>query len=56
MTKAFNSNASVNIVGLGEVLWDVFPDGPHFGGAGAKCDYHTLGACFEVLRSLNPKT
>jgi mannose/cellobiose epimerase-like protein (N-acyl-D-glucosamine 2-epimerase family) len=21
--------------------------------AGAKCDYHTLGACFEVLRSLN---
>jgi len=21
--------------------------------AGAKCDYHTLGACFEVLRSIN---
>ena len=21
------------IVGLGEVLWDVFPDGPRFGGA-----------------------
>ena len=20
--------------------------------AGAKCDYHTLGACFEVLRTL----
>jgi fructokinase len=23
------------IVGLGEILWDVFPDGPHFGGAPA---------------------
>jgi len=35
MTKAFNPNASINIVGLGEVLWDVFPDGPRFGGAPA---------------------
>jgi len=24
-----------NIIGLGEVLWDVFPDGPRFGGAPA---------------------
>lgn len=23
------------IVGIGEILWDVFPDGPHFGGAPA---------------------
>ena len=23
------------VVGLGEVLWDVFPDGPQFGGAPA---------------------
>lgn len=29
-----NSNRPV-IVGLGEVLWDVFPDGPRFGGAPA---------------------
>lgn len=26
---------SFNIIGLGEVLWDVFPDGPRFGGAPA---------------------
>lgn len=29
MTQVFN------IIGLGEVLWDVFPDGPRFGGAPA---------------------
>ena len=23
--------------------------------AGAKCDYHTLGACFEVLRVLEQR-
>lgn len=28
-------NTSFQIVGLGEVLWDVFPDGPRFGGAPA---------------------
>ena len=27
--------ARPTIVGLGEILWDVFPDGPHFGGAPA---------------------
>lgn len=26
---------SFNIIGLGEVLWDIFPDGPRFGGAPA---------------------
>lgn len=25
----------LKIIGLGEILWDVFPDGPHFGGAPA---------------------
>jgi fructokinase len=28
-------NNDFNIIGLGEVLWDVFPDGPRFGGAPA---------------------
>ena len=44
------------IVGLGEVLWDVFPDGPRFGGAPAnfvstiaalasgECDVHMVSA------------
>ena len=34
------------IVGIGEVLWDVFPDGEHFGGAPANVAIHAaaLGA------------
>lgn len=28
------------VVGLGEVLWDVFPDGAHFGGAPANVAFH----------------
>src|SRR5688572_30340894 len=34
------------VVGLGEVLWDVFPDGEHFGGAPANVAVHAaaLGA------------
>jgi fructokinase len=34
------------IVGLGEILWDVFPDGPRFGGAPANfaCHSAALGA------------
>jgi len=34
------------VVGLGEVLWDVFPDGPRFGGAPANyaCHAASLGA------------
>lgn len=34
------------IVGLGEVLWDVYPDGAHFGGAPANfaCHSASLGA------------
>lgn len=48
--------APFQIVGLGEVLWDVFPDGPRFGGAPAnfastckqlardKADVHVLSA------------
>lgn len=31
------------IVGLGEVLWDVFPDGPRFGGAPANYACHAAG-------------
>jgi len=29
------TTARRTIVGIGEILWDVFPDGPHFGGAPA---------------------
>ena len=34
------------IIGLGEVLWDVFPDGARFGGAPANfaCHAASLGA------------
>lgn len=40
------------VVGLGEVLWDVFPDGPRFGGAPANfvCSAARLGhGQFEVV-------
>ena len=32
-----------NLVGLGEVLWDVFPDAAHFGGAPANFACHATG-------------
>ncbi len=40
------SNQSKTIVGLGEILWDVFPDGPRFGGAPANfsCSASSLAA------------
>jgi fructokinase len=33
------------VIGIGEILWDVFPDGPHFGGAPANfaCSVAELG-------------
>jgi len=39
------------VVGLGEVLWDVFPDGPRFGGAPANfaCHAAALGAAAHVV-------
>ena len=40
-----------NIVGLGEVLWDLLPDGPQLGGAPANFAYHAqaLGANTSVI-------
>jgi fructokinase len=37
---------TVNVVGLGEILWDLLPSGPQLGGAPANFAYHfhTLGA------------
>lgn len=37
---------SFKIVGIGEVLWDLLPDGPQLGGAPANFAYHAhaLGA------------
>jgi fructokinase len=34
-SEIYKMNKYFNIIGLGEVLWDVFPDGPRFGGAPA---------------------
>jgi fructokinase len=45
--------AGFTVVGLGEVLWDIFPDGPRFGGAPANfaCHAAMLGAeAFVVSR------
>lgn len=43
------------IIGLGEILWDVFPDGPRFGGApaNAACSAAELarGSCRVVMAS-----
>lgn len=42
---------SFRVVGIGEVLWDLFPDGPQLGGAPANFAYHAhaLGAGAVVL-------
>ena len=37
------------IVGAGEVLWDVFPDGEHFGGAPANVTVHAAGLGAEAF-------
>lgn len=46
MKKSLKDNQSPRVVGLGEVLWDVFPDGKRFGGAPANfaCHAASLGA------------
>lgn len=40
------------IIGLGEILWDVFPDGPHFGGAPANFACSVAELAGEVADSL----
>lgn len=42
------------IVGLGEILWDVFPDGPRFGGAPANfaCHAAALGGTAEMVSAV----
>jgi fructokinase len=44
------------IVGVGEVLWDVFPDGEHFGGAPANVAMHAaaLGAESYMVSAVGP--
>jgi len=41
-----DGNAAFKVCGVGEVLWDAFPDGEKFGGAPANftCHSHSLGA------------
>jgi fructokinase len=42
---------SVKVVGVGEVLWDLLPEGPELGGAPANFSYHAyaLGARVQVI-------
>lgn len=40
------------IIGLGEILWDVFPDGPHFGGAPANFACSVAELAGDVVDSL----
>ncbi len=44
------------VVGIGEVLWDVFPDGEHFGGAPANVAMHAaaLGAESYMISAVGP--
>ncbi len=44
------------VVGIGEVLWDVFPDGEHFGGAPANVAMHAaeLGAEIYMISAVGP--
>jgi len=44
------------VVGVGEVLWDVFPDGEHFGGAPANVALHAaaLGAASCMVSAVGP--
>lgn len=44
------------IVGIGEVLWDVFPDGEHFGGAPTNVAIHAaaLGAESYLISAVGP--
>src|SRR6185436_14105966 len=37
-----------NTVGLGEVLWDLLPDGPQLGGAPANFTYHARSLGLEA--------
>jgi len=49
--KEFKVTKRQQIVGIGEVLWDVFPDGPRFGGAPANfsCSAKEVGGdAFDV--------
>lgn len=43
--------ASMQIVGLGEVLWDVFPDGARFGGAPANFACSAAGIAGQAVSS-----
>src|SRR5579871_3985602 len=47
-------NNQFTIVGLGELLWDLFPDGPRFGGAPANfaCHAAALGADAYLVSSV----
>ena len=46
-----DSNSKQTFVGLGEVLWDIFPDGPRFGGAPANyaCSVAALDESVDVF-------
>ena len=43
------------LVGIGEILWDILPDGRQMGGAPANFAYHAraLGAAFSAAASIS---
>lgn len=48
------TNKKFNIIGIGELLWDMLPDGKELGGAPANFTYHTsvLGASSTIISAL----
>ena len=48
------TNKKFNIIGIGELLWDMLPDGKELGGAPANFTYHTnlLGADSIIISAL----
>lgn len=51
-TENHEMTATLTIIGLGEVLWDVFPDGPRFGGAPANFACSTAGVGGDVVHAV----
>lgn len=49
-TRSESEAMKQRIVGLGEILWDVFPDGPRFGGAPANAACSTAELAGEAAR------
>src|SRR5277367_2676955 len=51
-----NCGMSFNVIGIGEILWDLLPNGKQLGGAPANFAYHAhaLGARSRVISRVGP--